>query len=76
VKKPIDISDPTELEEASKLVEAMRAEILGDGDTSGASVMAEPHFRMAMAELEQAAMNLKLASYHQAQANAARRPSW
>jgi hypothetical protein len=72
----INISDPVELERASKLVEALRADILGDGELAGSSVMADPHVRIAISLLEQAAQNLKLASYHQAQRNAAGRSSW
>ena len=74
--KPVDVSDPVELEEAAKVVEQLRSDIRGEGDLSGSSVMAEPHFRMALANLETAAQNLKLASSHQAQANAAGRPRW
>ncbi len=66
--------DPTELDLAAIAVEKIRtAFIPPDGDTSGASIMAEPHFLIALSLLEQAAHNFKLAAYHQAQANAGRR---
>lgn len=62
MKPAIDFSDPETVEEAAKRIEALRAELLGNGDLSGAGVMAEPHFLIAMSLLEQAAQNLKLAS--------------
>jgi len=68
--KKIDICDPASLEGAAKLVADLRRDILGDGDMAGSGVMAEPHLKIAMALLEQAAANLELASYHQAQSNA------
>lgn len=47
-------------------------ELLGSlvRDTSGAAVMATPHFFLALSLIEQCALNLELASYHQAQAQA------
>lgn len=60
--------EPDDLEKAAARVLELRSSILADGDMAGASVMAEPHFLMVMSLLEQASLNLKLASYHQAQA--------
>ena len=33
--KPVDVSDPVELEEAAKVVEQLRSDIRGEGDLSG-----------------------------------------
>lgn len=64
--------DPTNIEGMALCVDVVRLNILKEGDTSGAAVMAEPHFLIAMSLLEQAAHNFRLASYHQARANADR----
>lgn len=70
--RSIKLDDPESLQLAARCVAGLRKDILGEGDMAGASVMAEPHIKIAMALLEQAAANLELASYHQAQAYSGR----
>lgn len=65
--------EPREMEAAANRVRDLHAAFLRDADTDGACVMAEEHFHLALAALEQAERFMKLASYHQAQANVARR---
>jgi hypothetical protein len=72
-QRPAISFEPADLQAVAVVVEKLRLSFLFEGDISGASVMAEPHFLIALSLLEQAALNFKLASYHQAQANAGRR---
>lgn len=60
--------EPSDLEAAAHTVKKLRERFLVDIEDEGGAVMAEPHFALAMAALEQATQHLKFASYHQAQA--------
>jgi hypothetical protein len=62
--------EPREMEAAANRIRDLRAVFLRDADTDNACVMSEEHFHLALASLEQAERFMKLASYHQARANA------
>lgn len=65
--------EPREMEAAANRVRELREAFSRDADTDTASLLAEEHFYLALSALEQAERFMKLASYHQAHANAEQR---